>query len=80
VEDGMSKQCCKTCVHCMVARDWLHKECGGWLYDFVAEDVADHWDIQGDIRLARLIVGMRRKWTTRRGDLMRMPTIPGATP
>lgn len=71
----------KTCAHCMVARDWLMAECGGWVFDFVQEDVAEHWD-EGDhdIRLARLIVGMRRKWTTRRGDVMRLPQMPAVTP
>jgi len=70
----------KTCPHCMVARGWLWDECGGWLYGGVREDVLDHWIDKGDIRLARLIVGMRRKWTTRRGALMPMPEMPGVTP
>lgn len=72
----------KTCEHCMVARDWLLGECGGWIYGGVEEDVAEHWhDGEGkDIKLARMIVGMRRNWTTKRGGLMKMPQMPETTP
>ncbi len=68
----------KTCEHCMVAREWLRMECRGWVYGCVREDVSDHWHHGecGDIKLARLIVGMKRKWTTRRGDVMRLPQMP----
>lgn len=79
-KDGEHFAMHKTCSHCMVARDWLNAECGGWVYEHVEEDVSEHWEPGMDVRLARLIVGMRRRWTTRRGDLMAMPEMPGVTP
>jgi hypothetical protein len=53
-----------TCAHCLRARRWLIRECNGWLYSGVYEDLFEHWNYEG-IRtgeLLRLIVGMRRKW------------------
>lgn len=80
--DDRAPETWKTCEHCMVAREWLRCECGGWIYGGVEEDVAEHWhDGEGDdINLARMIVGMRRFWTTRRGDLMKLPQMPEMTP
>lgn len=58
----------KTCLHCMVARDWLISECGGFLYQSVREDLEEHAKECFDVKLNRLIVGMRRKWRRFYGD------------
>lgn len=71
----------KTCAHCMVAREWLQAECGGWLYDGVEEDVRDHVTsgYAYPVGVYRLAVGMARKWRTPRGKLLPIPTLPQTT-
>lgn len=74
----------KCCAHCRVAQDWLGKECRGWVYSMMREDITEH--IREAPRgaygmpLARLAVGMRRKWTTIHGTLMNLPQMPAVTP
>jgi len=67
-----SWQCC---LQCRAATSWLSETCRGWLLESVLEDLLEHWreDEPGhrSIWLARAIVGMRRKWRTRRGALMK---------
>lgn len=78
----------KCCQHCQQAREWLVQECGGWVYGLVEEDLVEHWNERIERRdweqskgmvvdmffdLARLLVGIRRKWTRRNGALMRIP-------
>lgn len=62
----------KTCRHCIAARAWLSRECGGWLFEGVLPDLQEHWDEDGihTRELGRLIHGMRRKWRKRNGELM----------
>jgi hypothetical protein len=62
----------KTCEHCMVVRQWLQDECGGWLFGSVQEDAADHASGYG-VDLARAVIGMRWKWRGRSGRLLRVP-------
>ena len=67
---------CKTCQHCIAARQWLLNECDGWVYAGVYEDLREHWDENTLLRslwLGRVIVGMRRKWRKRDGSLMPVP-------
>lgn len=77
--DGTAKTV-KTCAHCQVARDWLGAECGGWLYTAVEEDITEHAQsgVYG-MDIARIAVGMRRKWTTTKGALMQLPKLPPST-
>jgi len=77
-----------TCAGCAAAQDWLQVECGGWLFNGVAEDIAQHvesgvwsddeerWVVK-PTRQARLLVGIRRKW--RRFDGIGIMTV-GGTP
>lgn len=72
----------KTCSHCQVACDWLSKQCGGWVYTQVEEELREHWDEDTSYRtreLAHLIWGMDRFWRTRRGALMPVPTLEPVT-
>ena len=56
----------RTCEHCLAARSFLEIECGGYVPREVAEEIEEHFD-EGDpyrtMRLARLIIGMRRGWS-----------------
>ena len=62
----------KTCAHCMVVRNWLADECGGWLFGEVQEDAADHARGSGP-DLARVVIGMRWKWRGPSGRLLPVP-------
>jgi hypothetical protein len=66
----------KTCAHCMVAREWLMKECGGWVYGAVEEDMSEHADTYYGLPVARLYVAMRNNWKRRDGSLRPIPAIP----
>jgi len=52
----------KTCNQCLDARSWLLKECNGWVYTGVLEDLREHWDYTPTMKLGRLIVSMKRQW------------------
>lgn len=56
----------KTCPECMVGRDWLRRECGGWIYTEVLEELREHYVdneiTEGRYTLGRLVVSMRRQW------------------
>lgn len=71
----------KTCRHCMVAREWLRQECGGWLFQGVGEDIDEHATngLYG-MGVMRLCIGMRHKWTRKDGRLMPIPRMPEVTP
>lgn len=67
----------KTCEYCQEAREWLVKECGGYVYGGVLQDLQDHMD-EGYRHgsLTRLVVGMSRKWKKFTSDsLMSVPQI-----
>ena len=69
----------KTCPQCLICRQWLEKECKGWVYGGVGEDVAEHYheaDYPKAIKrdLARLVVGLRTHW-----KFKRMPVLPMTT-
>lgn len=70
----------KTCEHCMVARGWLHNECGGWLYGQVEEDIREHChEGHYPFALYRIAVAMSQHWLTPAGDLRPVPKIPQTT-
>lgn len=59
----------RTCLHCLAARDWLSRECGGWVYGHVYEDLQEHrGENVSQPGLGRFIVGMRRKWKRFKGE------------
>lgn len=67
----------RQCQHCMVAADWLTKECNGYCTSGVQEDIREHADEYRSAGLWRLVVGQRRKW--KRFDeegLMPIPRLP----
>lgn len=67
----------KTCAHCMVARDWLGDECGGWLFSSVEEDIREHAHSgKYPIDVIRIAVGMAWKWRAPSGRLLPIPKRP----
>jgi hypothetical protein len=50
------------CLQCDVAKEWLWQNCGGSIITEVAEDIEEHVQEYERMDLARLAVGMRRKW------------------
>ncbi len=71
----------KTCAHCMVARQWLRDECGGWMYGGVEEDVREHCTngYQYPVGVYRLAIGMHQRWRKRNGSLRPVPAVPMTT-
>lgn len=66
----------RTCAHCQAIRNWLKKQCGGWVYHNVAEDFLEHAGEQvWPYAIKRAMVGLKNRWATRKGELMRVPTI-----
>lgn len=57
----------KTCAHCKVGAAWLIKECSGYMFGAVAEDLREHV-LEGavcgaaGVRVSRYVIGMRRGW------------------
>lgn len=67
----------KTCKHCMVARQWLSDECGGWVYGAVQEDIDEHAAYEGyGFRVRLLAAGMARKWKRKDGRMWPVPKVP----
>lgn len=70
----------KLCLHCRVAENWLEKECHGFLYGRVQEDIVEHAESGNyGMPLARLAVGMRRQWEKINGELMSVQPLPPTT-
>jgi len=59
----------KTCKQCLTARAWLLKECRGWIYTAVLEDLKEHWSYKPSMELGRLIVGMKTQWNLKTKEL-----------
>lgn len=63
----------KVCLHCLAARRWLSKVCGGWMDEAVEMDLQEH--VTGEeqyIRssaLVRLYRWMLADWRDREGNL-----------
>lgn len=69
----------KICDRCQVGADWLIKNCGGFIYQEIDEEIEEHAQEYGKplaIPLRRLVVGMRRKWEAFGGGLMPLPKMP----
>ncbi len=69
----------KTCAHCLVVRDWLQAECGGYLYGAVEEDIREHAYEGYGMAVKRLAVGMGRNWQRKDGSLYPVPKTPPTT-
>lgn len=64
----------KWCAHCEGAGQWLNRVCNGWLLDNLLDEMVDHFqEGYNSLEFGRLIVGMRRKWVNRAGELMPIP-------
>jgi hypothetical protein len=46
----------KHCTTCDMAADWLSKNCGGWVYDHIVDDVLDHVSEYPNDQTLKLIV------------------------
>lgn len=67
----------RTCQHCLVARQWLMENCGGWLYGGVQEDIQDHADTKMyGFGVKLLAMGMERMWTRKDGRMWPIPRLP----
>lgn len=69
----------RVCAHCMVGTEWLSANCGGYVLGEVRAELREHIEEYPEIGrpLARVVVGMRRKWKALRGDgLMPVPQVP----
>jgi hypothetical protein len=63
---------CVQCDRCKAATNWLDLVCGGWLYNAVNEDIAEHWGEHPEFRslaLGHLVVAARRGWSRKDGTL-----------
>ncbi len=69
----------KTCEHCQVVKSWLTKECGGYLYQGVYEDIDQHRLEGYGFGVIRLAEGMGRKWKRKNGKLWPIPKMPKLT-
>lgn len=71
----------RTCLHCVAARAWLAKVCGGWMYEGVAEDLQEHIDHGYNPRWLNLAVsGIRKKWRAPDGSMRRPMSLPKNLP
>lgn len=70
----------RTCSHCMVARQWLRANCGGWIYEGVIQEICDHAVEYPDIAapLKSIVSGANAKWLSTGGNLMPVPDMPPA--
>lgn len=64
----------KTCSHCKAAKQWLVKQCGGYVWGGVKEDLREHMSYAW-LKVGRLVVGMRRQWEKRGHGLMPIPEV-----
>src|SRR5258706_1635858 len=52
----------RTCPNCLVAQDWLLKECDGFMHGGLYEEILEHAQEYRKMFLYRWVVGIRRKW------------------
>ncbi|RFA24271.1 hypothetical protein CAI21_22320 [Alkalilimnicola ehrlichii] len=70
----------RTCRHCLVVRDWLLAECGGYLYGYVYEDIREHvHEGAYGVDVKFLSIGMERRWQRRDGRVWPTPRTPKTT-
>jgi len=66
----------KMCSHCSIAAKWLEKHCNGWPIGSISQDLIEHFgNGYKEDGIARLIVGMRRKWNKFSGGLFKVPSL-----
>lgn len=66
------------CRHCDEASRILVRECHGFLYHGIREDLQEHIDSHYDwaMEAARAVVGIKRKWRSFRGEgLLPLPRV-----
>lgn len=69
----------KTCSHCEVARTWLARQCGGWIFGSVAEDIHEHAsERRYGFGVKKLSIGIGRKWTRVDGTPWPVPNLTKA--
>jgi hypothetical protein len=64
------------CAHCQVGADRLQKECGGYLLEYINDEVREHAQEYRSLPLWRLVAGAGRKWRRKNGELMPLPAMP----
>lgn len=64
----------KMCEHCEVAAAWLIKNCRGFVYAGVIEDLQEHAEQQ--FGMLRLVVGAKRQWRSFADPAKLMPVQP----
>jgi hypothetical protein len=68
-----------TCSHCEVVQAWLLENCHGFMHTQIGEDIEGHARDYNRPDLARLFVGMRRKWARFKPaafEGMQVPKLP----
>jgi hypothetical protein len=74
----------KVCAHCGVMCQWLVKNCDGYVFDQVIEDIDEHALAyektlpEISAALAALTNGAAKKWADPAGGLMPIPAVPAA--
>lgn len=70
----------RLCRHCQVAAAWLQRECRGYVFEQIREELEEHAQEYPHIAagLAPLIAGMRIKWSAGDG-LLPVPDLPTVT-
>jgi hypothetical protein len=70
-----------TCGHCCAGQDWLGRECGGYIFGEVAEELREHAEEYPELAvpLLRLYAGIRRGWRWFNREMMRPPAVPAVT-
>lgn len=70
----------RTCSHCDAGREWLSRECGGWIFQEVREEIEEH-ALEYPIvaySLLRFVVAARRQW--KRFDDSGLMPVPAPLP
>ena len=60
----------KTCAHCQVVQSWLQKECGGYMYHGVHEDIDQHRNEGYGFGVTRLSAGISGRMEAQRRQII----------
>lgn len=63
----------KTCAHCMKVREYLLRECGGFVYGMIEEDISEHVYDGCDPKIKIMASGMHNGWIKKNGDMWMVP-------
>lgn len=69
---GTDRSIFKTCRHCLPAQCWLLNTCGTYLHGGLEEEILEHAEEYRLFKLYRYLICIRRQWTDRKGNLMRV--------